>query len=209
MAVVRLEAFRALKSAIVAALAGTGLEEMHVYLGQPGPNVKACYPALVIEPVRLRYRPEQEEERFEPDAMHLVTSVGTYVATVQLKLAGANEFQRWDLQERISRVFLETEGHAGILLTTVVSAPEYGNFLAAWSIDDEEWQDEKVFDSQFWSTMTVEGLIPALVTRAGVANITTLRVGITSDFSIVPDPFESGDSVEVVRVLDDGTLVKV
>lgn len=209
MAVVRLEAFRALRAAVVDALAGTPLDEKHVFLGQQTYNQKACYPALVIEPVRLRYQPEQEQERFEPDATHLVTSVGTYVATVQLKLGAAQEFQRWDLQERVSRVFLETEGHAGILLTTVVSAPEYGRFLSAWSLEEDEWQDERVFDNQFWSTMTIEGQIPALVTRAGISKIETLAVGMTSDFSIVPSPFVSGAGVEVVDVRQDGTLVKV
>lgn len=207
MAIVRLEAMRALKQTLLDAI--PELSEEHVYTGQAPPNAKLCFPALVIDPIRFRYLPDQAlETAAEPDASRVVMNVGRHVATVQLRLAAATLFDRWKYQEAITNVFLGTPLHPGVLLTTVTACEELGSFLAAWEYDEDEWQDEKAFDTQFWAVMTLTGIIPALVTRAGAYRIEDLRLGLTGDMvtEFTSATFDSSPNVEVVRVNEDGTL---
>lgn len=206
MPVLKLEALRALQASILAAvpdLAG------HIYVGQVPPNVKLCDPTLVVHAVRWRYQPQQEVEHLASEASTTVVfNVGRHIATVQLRLYTSTPAKRYEYQELISNVFLGTEGHPGVLLTTVTAYPALGNYLAAWELQEEEWEDEKVFDSQYWGITVLNGIIPALVTRANVYTIDELRLGLTADFETVftGSTFESSTSVEVVKINEDGTL---
>lgn len=205
MAVVRLEAFNALKAAIVDEVPEL---DGHVFAAQAPPSQKACYPALVIEPVRFRYEPRQSEEVFESAPDRVVMNVGQHVVTTKLRLAAASLRERADLQEKIVTLFLGQPLRPGILLTTVTACAELGDILASWSLGDDEWQDEKVFDLQWWSEIVVVGEIPALVTRGQAHRIEDLRVGVTADFATAfnATTFESSLGVDVVRINQDGSV---
>lgn len=208
MAVVRLEAMRALQKAIVDAVPEFGDGQMHVVISQAPPNKKLCLPSLVIDPVRFRYLPDQESEHFEPDPARLVLNVGRHEATVQLRLAAATPFERYELQDKLVDLFLRTEGHPGVLMTPVSACPALGEFLASWEMDEDEWQDEKVFDVQYWGMVTLTGVIPALVTR-GVHRMEDIRLGLTGDFETAfgsANVAASSSTVEVVRINEDGTF---
>jgi hypothetical protein len=205
MAVVRLEAFATLKAAIVAAVPEL---DGHVFIAQAPPNQKACFPALVIEPLRFRYEPRQSDEVFEPAPDRVVMNVGHHVITLRLKLAAASPHARGELQEKLLGLFLGQALRPGILLTTVTACMSLGDFVAAWSITDDEWQDEKVLDVQWWSEIFVVGEIPALVTRGSAHRIEDLRVGITADMTtaFTPATFESSPDVQVVRIEANGSI---
>jgi len=210
----RLEALLALKAAIEEAVPELRTDmpgKAHVIVGKALPSKNACFPALVIDPIRFRYLPDPEHDFFEPDPSHIVLCVGRFEATIQLRLVAATPAERFEYQEKILEAFLRTEGHPGVLLTEVDAIPELGTWLAAWEFDEDEWQDEKVFDQQLWAVATLTGVLPALVTRAGVYRINDLRLGTTGDFTteFTPDTFDSSKAIDRVRVNQDGTIEKV
>jgi len=139
-------------------------------------------------------------------------NVGRHEATIQLRLAAATLAERYALEEKLVDLFLRSPMRPGVLLTTVTAAAEYGDFLAAWEFDEDEWNDEKAFDSQFWAVATLTGVIPALVTRVGTYELKELRLGLTGDFktAYTAASFDTSPAtVEVVRINQDGTLSKV
>lgn len=214
MAIIRLECLRELERRIKQAIPEL---ETHVLIGHALPGKTMCFPALVIDAVRFRFEADQDWEVFEPTPDKLVENVGRHVATVQLRLAVATAGERYDYQDKLTNLFLSTPGHAGILLTRVTACEALGAFVAAWEMDDDEWQDEKVFDSVFWDVMTLTGQIPALVTREGVFRIDDLRLGLTHEFAdgdsddtiFTADTMDDSPAAEVVRINEDGTFTHV
>lgn len=204
MPVVRLEAFRALEERLKSVLP---LEVETILIQRPG-SKKECNPSLTIMPVRFRYIPDQEENHFVPDAKHLVVNVGRHEGTVQLRIAATSLQQRAELEQAVLDLFLGTEGHPGVLLTTIVSCPALGKVLAAWELEDDEWDSAKAFDNRYESVITLTAIIPALVTRDGVYAVNELHLGLTSDFDtpITPAVFDAGVIVKVVAINPDGSL---
>jgi hypothetical protein len=208
MAVVRLEALRGLKAALAAAVPEVPVGD--IIVGQAAPGRKICFPSLAIDPVRFRYEPDQALEVNEPSPDRLVVSVGRFVATVQLRLVASNLSARYEIEQKLLDLFLGTEMRPGILLTTITTCPALGDFLAAWELDNDEWHNEKSFDTNFGAELVVTGLIPALVTRRGTYAIDYLRLGLTNDFDTAFTAATIGDApTEVVQVNEDGSFTRV
>src|ERR1041385_5148597 len=97
MAVVRLEALRALECAITQAvpeLAGR-------ICPWPGlPNHNLMFPSLAIVPVRWRYMPDQAWAGFSPSPSSVVMNVGKHEALIQLRLVDATPAGRAPIEER-------------------------------------------------------------------------------------------------------------
>lgn len=204
MAVLRLEAFKLLAATIAAAVPG-----LELVLFQRQGGKKECTPNLAVTPVgKFRYEPDQEQEYFVPNASHVVLNVGRHEGAVQLRLAAASPTELAETQQQILDLFLGTEGHPGVLLTPVTACEALGKVLAAWELEDDEWDFGKAFDNRFESVILLTGLIPALVTRPGVYAIEHLQLGLTGDFAtpFTPSTFTG---LDVVEVQQDGSFVPV
>jgi hypothetical protein len=202
MAVVKLEALKALRCAILAGVPDLSEEAINPWA--VAPNVKKQMPGLAFVPARFAYYPDQAEAVYDPAPDCVVMNVGRHEATVQLRLVHASAVGRAEIQDKIIDLFLGTPLHPGVLLTPVVSAPQFGNFLAAWELGDETWQDEDAQGQEYWSYLTILGQIPALVTR-GAHRIRDLRLGLTEDFDTTFTPSNFA-TAEVVRINADGTM---
>lgn len=208
MAVIRLEAWRRLGELIVCSI--PELTD-RVVIGQADAGRTQGWPSLVIDPRRMAYHPDQAEEVFEPSPGAVVMNVGRHEGPVQLRLGAATPFERYELEQRVLDLFLETPLHPGVLFSQVTACANLGPFTAAWELDEDEWGDEKAFSQEFYSDMTVLGIIPALVTRREAYTIQQLLLGINytqtpTDGS--PPAFTSSE-VEVVQVNEDGTITAV
>lgn len=210
MAVIKLEALQKLKEAIEA-----GVPELcgRIHAGVSPANHKEEFPCLTINAVGpWRYQPEQEQEHSEPAVLTnaLVVCVGEWQGTIQIALQTATLDERYQLEQKLTDLFLSTEGHAGVLLTIVTNCPELGDFLASWEFDEVDWEDERVFDQVAGSTLVCTGLIPALITRGNVYTIEDLRLGL-GDLGSTADAatFVSTATVEVLSVDENGDLTKV
>lgn len=214
MAVVRLEAFRALAAAIEGAV-----PELAGRVSPWDPNRAAARPRLSLVPVRMRYFPDQAEEVrtfpderagvaaevFDPAPDRVIMNVGRHEALVQLRLEHDTPELRAELAEQISEVFLGTPHHPGVLITPVFTVPEKGPFVASWELEDEEWTDDLAFNVEYETLITVTGQIPALVTRRCAYTIHDLRLGLAQELGLTwGDP-----RIHVVRVGADGTLTPV
>jgi hypothetical protein len=131
-----------------------------------------------------------------------VFEVGHFEPLVQLRLGAPTHRQRVDLGEELLGAFLGTGFRPGILVTPL---PDCHDTVAAWELDDEGWNDEAAFDKKWWSVMTVQGWIPALV-RVATFTVEELRLAFTEDMTSTTPP---ASQVETVSVNEDGTTSKV
>lgn len=201
MAVVKLECFKQLQAAIAAAAPG-----LETVLVRRKNGVAECIPNLIITPLRLRYVPDQEEERPNSNPSSIVIDVGNFEGLVQLRMTTTSLGDRYEHEQRIHDLFLSPEGHPGVLMTPVTTCPQYGAFMASWELDDEEWSDAKASDGRYESVIVLNACIPALATRIA-HTIRELRLGVTSemDAEFTPSTFAE-PAVELVQINSDGTI---
>jgi len=201
VAVVRIEALRGLLRAIKCAVPEL---EARICPGQAPPDKERVWPHLNVDLGRLRYAPDQASDHHDPGGDRLVVNVGHHQGPALLRLGAQTLGQRYELEQKLLDLFLSQDA-PGILITPITSAPELGTWVVEWMLDDDEWQDDRAFDRQFFSVITLTVTIPALVTRCGVHTINDLRLGL-ADLGAVATPSTFGSAAEVVRINDDGTL---
>lgn len=214
MPIVKLEAFRRFRCAIERAVPAL---EGRVCIGQASDSKVQSWPHLEIDPIRFTYLPYQADEVHDPGPGRVVLNVGVHQARVQLRLGAKTPGERWELEAQLLDLLLGGEDsdaageRPGVLVTPVTACPELGEFVAAWELEEDEFQDAKAFDRQFYTIATVTGLIPALVTRTGAWTIDALHLGMTEDLEreITAATFYSDPTMTVVEVREDGTLVPV
>lgn len=206
MSIVRLEALRLLGDQIA-----RGVPELaeNVRIVQVPPEQAVKFPELVAIGSNYRRINEKSDEHSRPTDSTLCMCVGHWEVTVQLRLAHATKGQRDELSEKITQCFDQREGAPGVLVSRVVTCLDVGPFYASWDMDNASWDDEMAFSSQYWSTTTLTGWIPALVIRDGIYNLDHLQLGLTRDFSIPATSAGFETIPRIVEINPDGTVTPV
>jgi len=200
--IVRLEALRQLEALILCRIPEL---KGRICVGQATSPHELEFPSLTLLPRKFVYHPDQADESFSPGPGCVVFNVGRHEGELHLRLGATSLYQRARLEQLLIDLFLETPLHPGVLFSQVTACENLGPFTAAWEFEDDEWRDEGAFDAQFYSQITLAAIIPALVTRRGVYDITKLQLGL--DFSTEGDPPAITDpQVELVTINQDGTL---
>jgi hypothetical protein len=174
------------------------------------PEDDATYPSAVVMPRRFSFVAFQSDEVNAPeDSLELVTEVGAFEGSVDLRLYALSAPQREEYEDKLVALFLERDGAPGVLVVTCpavtiagsVSPPlEVSTYDApvAFTLDESEWNDEKVFDKRRYTYLTLGLVLPALLLQH-VATIEEYVLAITNDLaSDVPD--------EEVQITEDGEL---
>ena len=209
MAIIRLSALEALVKHITCEIPEL---EGQVCVGQADASHDLTFPSLFVKPISWTFNPFQAEEVYDPAPDRVVMNVGYWEGEVQLQLGAVTAYQRYELEQKLIDLFLETAMAPGVLETQVTDCRDkLGPFWAAWYLESDRWEDESAFDQQFYSTIIAEGVLPALVTRKGAYTIRQLQLGITEDFNLTVDEttFNTNPAVDVVQVNEDGTISAV
>lgn len=166
------------------------------------PHLARVWPNLQIIPIRFTYHPMQEFAHKNLGVSRAVFDVGRHQGTVQLRLGATTPAERWELEDKILNVFLQEEGRPGVLVTTI---EQVHDAVVAWELEEDAWDNEKVFAKEFYSTLTVRVQIPALFVREGVYTIEAIRLSLTedlrTDYTDLPD-----SAIETVEIDEDGNL---
>jgi len=189
---------------------------------------KQNFPTLSLVPQRFKFLPHQADERdpvrdvdrdFGPRTA--IFEVGTWQGVIDLRLGASVPRLRYELEHKVEQVFLgNADGTApdasdwagsqwmrpGIIL---IDVPECDNARCAFEMDDDTWQNEKVFSNSWYSLMRLTANIPALVRAKNVPTIDTLRLSLTGDLETVlstPADADALSDIETVSVLSDGTI---
>jgi hypothetical protein len=212
VSVVRLDAMEALARIIGCEIP---LLEGHICVGQAPSSEVQEYPHLSIDPAgRWNYDPQQQEQKATLPGGRTVYNVGDHEVSVQLRLVTTTPRQRAELEQRVIDIFLAGEDpvsglpRPGVVVVHVSACPALYRWPAAFELEGDEWDDEKAFDAQLTSIVTVRASIPALVTRCGEYTIQTLRLGIINDLEAPVSPAMS-PPVEVVQIHEDGSITPV
>jgi hypothetical protein len=207
MSVVRLEALKALTTVIedaVPELVGK------VKVAQAPPGEVQTYPTLSLIPGTWKYDPAQELEHAtigDPDAGVVVFNVGSFSTPLQLRLMSATLGERWAIEQKLVDLFMNQEQRPGILVVPVTTCPDLSDWIAAFEYDSDQWLDAAAFDRKYESLVIVNAIVPALVVRTGVYEISDLVLGLTEEMTKVftTDTMVPPD-VELVLINEDGTL---
>lgn len=207
MSVVRLEALRRLGAEIEAAIPElVGKVEIH----QVPPDYKIGFPRVaIVAGASMRYQARQEGFVTRVSSSAIVVNVGSWSTVVQLRLYCATPASRYELEDKLTNLFWRVENQPGLLLTTVTACPQLGDILASWDIGDTDWDDEAAFSSQYFSVLTLDACIPALVTRAGVYSLNELRLGVTDDFGLAETSAAFDTITAKFTVNSDGTVTPI
>ena len=138
-----------------------------------------------------------------------VVEVGAFEGAVDLRLYALSGPQRDEYEDKLTALFLERDDSPGVLVVTCpavtiagsVSPPtEVSTYDApvAFTLDDTEWNEEKVFDKRHYTYLTLGLNLPALLLQH-VYTIEEYVLAINHDLaSDVPD--------EQVQITEDGDL---
>jgi hypothetical protein len=201
MSVIKTHAIRALRNHITCRVP----ELVGKVCAGPAESPKLrTFPHLSITPVRFSYWPNQMEVHKHLGAAAALMDVGRFEGLIQLRLGAQTTDRRAYLAEKITNLFLETEGRPGILLTTIEDCHD---MTVAWELGDDEWQDEQAFAKKWFSILTVTAQIPALVKKDGVFTIEDLRLSLTEDLTEDFDEIPASE-IETVTIDEDGTLTQ-
>lgn len=209
MAIIRLEALKQLSAAISCEIPEL---DGNICEGQADASHKLAFPHLVLKPIRWTYVPHQAEEVYDSAPDRVVMNVGAWEGEVQLILGHKHAYGRYELEQELLDLFLSTPMQPGILNTPVLACREkLGPFTASWELDADAWQNEAAFDQQFYSTLFITGILPALVTRKDAYTIEQLQLGLTEDFdvSVNAQTLNTLSQIDVVQVNSDGTIQPV
>mgnify|MGYP001565042282 CR=1 FL=1 len=161
----------------IPALAG----KVRILHGEPEDD--AAYPGLTILPRRFSFEPWQEDEVWTPlTSTEMVTEVGTFSGTVELRLLALSGPQREVNEERLTRLFLARAGAPGVLVLTLAALEidETATLYSApvaFTLEDGEWHEERVWDKRRYTYMTVGLTLPALVrTTAPLIDLPILAI---------------------------------
>ena len=207
MSLLRVRALEMLAQCLANSIAplSAGVE---ICAGPAEANHKLEFPHLALIPAIFNYLPDQGREYtvngVAPDvgARTIVMDVGRFEVLVQLRLGTKTARQRYDIEDRISNLFLSQPMSPGVL---VVEIPNCMDAYASFEYQDHSWGQERAFEKEWYSTTTINAIVPALVTRSGVNDIdqfvTTITEDMTSLFINIP-----ASSLESKSVDSSGTL---
>jgi hypothetical protein len=147
---------------------------------------------IVILPQRMEFRVWQELEADDTVPGKVLINLGDFEGNVEVRAAALSADKREELEEKIQAIFFERELAPGILTLQLdpinVGGVQYGlEPVVAYALDDEIWNEEKVFDAPRYSYLTVAVAFPALVTR-NAYTIDQMIAALTTDLdSHTPD----------------------
>lgn len=189
---------------------------------------KQKFPHVSLVPQRFSFLPHQADERDHVrgedrsfQARSAVFDVGTWQGTVEIRVGAKTPFQRYELEYKLEQVFLgnadgtapDAQDRAGSLWmrpgVILIDVPECDNARCAFEMEDDTWDNEKVFANEWFSIMRVTANIPALVRAKNIPTIDTLELSLTENLeTVVTTPAEADalSDIETVSVLSDGTI---
>ncbi len=202
MSVLRLKALDKLQECIEEAI-----PELvgRICAGPSEANHRLTFPSLSITPISFKYQPNQAKPHHNATHSTVIMEVGKHEADVQLRVGASTHRERVILEDKILQLFLEQELAPGILVTPIADC---WDAHVVWELEDEEWEDEKAFDSKWYTTISITGQIPALVTRKDAYTIEQLQLGLIEDFTTTlnSSTINTTAGVEVVQINQDGSI---
>lgn len=185
-----LEALGSYLAPVVAPVISAG----NVLIGDAGTEHDAPFPHLVVRPAG----PTWEFEPFDDDEMWTTPStqtvqVGDIGGHIELVLGFTNQVQREQVEQLVLESFFgQTDQNGfsrrGVLVVQldqflVSDALNLAAVPVAYLLDTETWDEEQVFERKRFSSLAINVDLPALVTRTGVYDMTTLVAALTNDLA--------------------------
>lgn len=144
-------------------------------IGAPGHQL--AFPSLAITPVIFNYEPNQAVETYAVYPDKVTMAVGNYRGVLQLRLTTETEGQRYYLEEKLTQLFLSRAGGPGVLVGSITSCQELGEFTADFEFDSVDWINDEAMKNKYVSLIVLTSVIPALTVRLDAHVVDNLAIG--------------------------------
>lgn len=163
---------------------------------------KQRLPSVAIIPISFKFSPDQESEHKEIGDNRLVINAGRYDALFQIRVGSKNNYKRAELEDTILSLFFMQEGRPGILVASIADCHDA---IVSYELDQSVWRDEEGFSDKWFSTITINVVLPVLVERGNVFSMDEIRicsrVGVSAEFSEISTAIQ-----ECIAVDEDGSV---
>lgn len=205
MAIVKLDALTGLQAAIIAAVP-TLANKVTVHQAVPA-KVESYPNVAIVMAQRLAFDPKQRAMQADLGNNTVVWNVGAHEGPIQLRITATSSLERQTLDAALTDWLLGAPLAAGVRTVAVTSAPSIP-WVAAFEYSDAQWFDYAL-EREYESVITLNAVIPALVTETPVYDITHLILGLTEDMSTTFTPSTAiPPAVELVEINQDGTITR-
>lgn len=150
------------------------------------PEGASC--ALVFK--RAGFEPQQSAEVLATEgAGPLVLQLGEWAVRAQIIVGAGSSREREALEEALLGLWLTDPDRPGVLVLPITDAPavsEHGpvstgaTVIATFVLDDDEFNEERVFSKKRDSVLGITVELPALLRVASVPSLETIRTTIES-----------------------------
>lgn len=168
----------------------------------------ARFPGLVVIPGRMVFEPRTEDEVSEPSASETIVEIGHFAGAFELRVYAKHATEREKYEDLVIKEFGQREGCPGTLVRTIsnIQVNEVVSTLSTqvrYRLDDETWDEEKVFSSKRYAFLSVLVELPCYVRRSGVYTIEQYVSAFTQDLT-TDDP--NLIPVEQIAVDENGNV---
>ena len=194
--------------------------------GPSGRDHRLQFPSLAITAGRFKYFPNQADcydyvrnAEIDGGPLKEVYQVGRWEGTVTLRLGSKTPSQRYTLECALEELFLSGATYLdkayplsnpdeclrpGIVL---VDVPDCYNARVAFELTGDSWEDEFAFTNEWYSTLRLNAVMPALVAKKKGNRIEDLNLKLTEDVSsVVETPADVPSDAETVTIDENGTI---
>lgn len=218
MAILKINALQRLRDVIA-----SEIKELkgNICAGPGTQDHKEVFPSLAIVPIRFSFYPDQADEHDYISGANAVEAngltyfnVGRWEGTLELRLGEKTPFKRYEFEHRIEQIFLGNvtgtgpdyvdqgrDMRPGILL---VDVPEC-KARCAFELEDDAWENEKVFSNKWYSVLRINAVLPALVEAKSPPLIENLYLSLTHDLETDASLLSDEDTETVVITEGDTT----
>jgi hypothetical protein len=175
---------------------------VNFYATQQDYEQDMLYPSIVVVSRKMALMPWQEDEVDVSVPGKVLVRVGDVEGDVDIQCAALSTTEREDLEAKVTQAFLERELAPGIISVRTnpinLGGVQFQHRpVVTYALDDEDWHEEYVFDSERYSFLTVAASLPLYSPRDAL-RIDQLVLAINYDLgSDIPD--------EQRQVNEDGT----
>lgn len=211
----------------LAELIGQEVKELRgrVCVGPSNRDHKKQDPSLALVPIRFAFDPHQADEKDHVvgkdrsfGARTAIFNVGTWMGEIEFWLGTKTPYRRYELEHKIDQVFLgnahgsspgrDDVSGAGYLRPGIIliDVPESDNARCAFELNEDAWENEKVFSNQWYSILKITASIPALVRAKDIPTIDQLELSLTHDLETVVASASDADALPGVESIDADSI---
>jgi hypothetical protein len=175
----------------------TGTTSTPVTATQADYEDEAGHPSVVVLPRRMKFMQWQDDELDESVPDKLLVNVGEFEGTAEIRIVGLGKYERGLVEQAVLDALLSGDVPGTTVLQAApvkVGATQYEHEpLIAYTLDEEDWREELVFENERYSFLTLGLNYEAFASR-DVWILDQIVLAFTEDLDSAPSTLVTEDT---------------